>query len=275
MASLGAALHWMRREVEATRAAPTTAPVGIRLVFVPGHGSPESGTFDDLMGMLGVSDTGGLDVLQLDHRDLVASASHPDAARRSTVDDLADGLGVMLRALGRGGEQIYLVGHSKGAAAIAELLARWDRDPERAVPEVVGAALLDPPMSGGLLGLAQGAGRHLHHAIPHDGGYSPHRCSLRGCRDTRDHLGTAAGVEVIVFRNPDALVTNFTDAPDGLRVYDISQPGSEPRVDPSSIGAAHSYPLRSQAVAACIADELRRRGSCRWPIRRWLAGEGP
>jgi len=274
-ASVAALAQWTRRKAEHYGSMPATAPQGIRIVFVPGHGSEATGTFDDLMDRLGVANEGDLDVVEFDYRTVYPADSHADASRHVSIDDLADGLAAMLTAMALApGGPIYLVGHSKGAVAISELLARWDRRPALAVDAVAGAALLDPPISGGLLGAGQSFGSYFLPAIPNDGGYSPHHCDgLFDCRDTRHHLGDKSGVEVTVFRNPDALVTNFTDDPLGLRVLDVRDPRAESSLSISAIGTAHSFPLHSAAVAACIADEMRAPGSCNWPIRRWLAGE--
>ncbi|MEE8330474.1 MAG: hypothetical protein V3R84_01755, partial [Acidimicrobiia bacterium] len=248
---------------------------GVRILFVPGFGSQATGTFDELMDRLGIVNDGDLDVVEFDHRMVYQADSHVSASKHVSVDDLADGLGSMLTAMAMApGGPIYLVGHSKGAVAIAELLARWDRRPGLAVGTVAGAALLDPPISSGLLGAGQSFGSYFLPAVPNDGGYSPHQCDgLFDCHDTRRHLGQEAGVEVTVFRNPDAMVTNFTDNPPGLRVLDVRDPGVEMSLSIGAIGDAHSFPLHSVAVAACIADEMRTPGACNWPIRRWLAGE--
>jgi hypothetical protein len=111
--------------------------------------------------------------------------------------------------------------------------------------------------------------------IPNDGGYGPRHCDLGifDCHDTRAHLGEAAGVEVVVFRNPGGKITNFRDDPPGLRVYDVGDPAAQGGFTPRLVSTAHSFPLHSVAVAGCIADEMRTPGSCNWPIRRWLAGE--
>lgn len=274
-ASVVGLAQWARRKTDYYRDLPTTAPDGVRILFVPGFGSEATGTFDEMMDQLGVINDGDLDVVEFDHRMVYQADSHESASKKVSVDDLADGLAAMLTAMAMApGGPIYLVGHSKGAVAIAELLARWDRRPGLTVDAVAGAALLDPPMSSGLLGAGQSFGSYFLPAVPNDGGYAPHQCEgLFDCHDTRRHLGKAAGVEVTVFRNPDALVTNFTDNPPGLRVLDVRDPEVERSLGIGAIGDAHSFPLQSAAVAACIADEMRTPGLCNWPIRKWLAGE--
>jgi hypothetical protein len=275
-ASVVALAQWTRRKTDYYRAAPTTAPEHIRIVFVPGHGSPATGTFDQLMERLEVRNDGDLDVTEVDLRDVEPWESHRQAAQKATSAEMADGLASILRTMSRvPGGPIYLVGHSKGAAAIAALLARWDGHPALAVDEVYGAALLDPPISGGWHGRLQSLGRGPAAWLPNDGGYTPRHCDLGlvGCGDSRAHLGEAAGVEVVVFRNPEAAVANFDDDPAGLRVYEVRDPDAAAGSIVDRISAAHGFPLQSVAVAACIADEMRAPGSCSWPIRRWLAGE--
>ena len=107
-----------------------------------------------------------------------------------------------------------------------------------------------------------------------NGKFDPIRCGWLSCRDVRVDLGDASGVEVIAIRNPDALVTNFTDEPDGLRVYDIDDGGSHPLDrpwDPAAVLArieqAHGSVLHSDVVAECISAEASLPGSCVWPSR--------
>jgi hypothetical protein len=274
--SAAALAQWTRRKTDYYRRVPATAPADIRIVFVPGHGSAAAGTFDELMNRLGVRNDGDLDVTEVDLRDVEPRESHRRAAQKATAEEMADGLAAILRTMSRvPGGPIYLVGHSKGAAAIAELLARWDSYPALAVAGVYGAALLDPPISGGWHGRLQSLARGPAAGLPNDGGYRPRHCasSILDCRDSRAHLGEAAGIEVVVFRNPDAAVANFDDEPAGLRVYDVRDPDAARGSLVDRLGAAHTFPLQSVAVAACIADEMRAPGSCSWPIRRWLAGE--
>jgi hypothetical protein len=272
-ASVAAAAQWVRRRVGEEMLRPVTAPGEMRVLFVSGHGSDATGTFDEMMRLLDIEDVGDLGVVQFDYRDVEPWDSHRKASQKAESSEIADGIATWLRAMSRASDEpIYLIGHSKGAVAIAELLARWDLRPEQAVPQVVGAALLDPPMAAGDHGLLQSLARGPLSPLPNDGGYRPHHCraGLFDCHDTREHLGSSGGVEVMVFRNPGSAIANFGDDPLGLRVYEISDPDGG-GWGPGAIVAAHGYPLRSPAVAACIADEMRRAGSCVWPIR--ISGE--
>jgi hypothetical protein len=153
---------------------------------------------------------------------------------------------------------------------------------------VEGAALLEAPIAKGLQGVVQSVGRHVGF-IPDDGGYDPIKCTLGGlvCRDTREHLGRAAGVSVTVVRNPKAGITTFGDHPEGLRVYNASDEGpdfwetglSSPWNLPSRISEAHESVLRSGAVAECIVAEIEEPGTCDLPVfgrqPGWLIGDVP
>lgn len=224
--------------------------------------------FSDLAGRIGV-DTD--DVRVFDYRWAHPAADRIDASRWAPTDDAADALGAYLAAQGEHHRRIYVVGHSKGGAVIAELVARWDENPSLAPPAVTGAALLDPPIAAGFLGQLQSFGR-LIGDVPDDGNYDPIKCSWLRCTDTRVDLGHNAGVEVIAIRNPDAEVTNFRDNPEGLRVFDLIDDGRSPaaRWLPdifgflARVGEAHSSVLHHDAVAECIAAEAKLSGSCRW-----------
>lgn len=236
-------------------------------VYVPGHGGGFRG-FDDLAKRIGVH---GDDVRVFDYRWAWPSKDPIEAAQRATADDAADALGAYLAALGADGRPIYLVGHSKGGAVITEVVGRWDQHPEVAVESVVGAAILDPPISSGPLGLLQSLG-WFHGSTADDGLFEPIRCGWTGCRDIRDNLGRDAGVEVVIIRNPDASFTNFHGRPDGVRVYDLDDGGGGmlgrfPNIFGmwSRMGEAHNSVMHSDTVAACIAAEVKQVGSCRWP----------
>ncbi len=247
---------------------PPPFPPDVLVVFVPGFGSAPTGTFDDLIGGIGVPAD---QVREFDWRWVVAGAGHEAASRRGEIDNAADVLEAYLAGLSADDRGIYLIGHSKGGATIAELMARWDADPERAITGVYGAALLDPPLSGGLLGELQRVGKWLPF-LPNNGGYDPHECGWLTCRDTRRNLGREAGVDVLVIRNQDAVVTSFGDEPAGLRIYDLDDDG-----EPSAlrrvvtrgsvlgrISSAHDSPLHHPEVAACLRNELHAVGTCRW-----------
>ena len=236
-------------------------------VYVPGHGGDPRG-FDDLAKRIGVD---GDDLRVFDYRWAWPSNDPIEASRRATADDAADALGAYLAALGADGRPIYLVGHSKGGAVITEVVGRWDEHPTVAVDAVMGAAILDPPISSGPLGLLQSVG-WLHGGTADDGLFDPIRCGWTGCRDIRDGLGRDSGVEVVIVRNPDAGFTNFRGRPDGVRVYDLDDGGGSmlgrfPNIFGmwSRMGEAHNSVLHSDVVAACIAAEVKQVGSCRWP----------
>jgi hypothetical protein len=236
-------------------------------VYVPGHGGDPRG-FDDLAGRIGVD---GDDLRVFDYRWAWPSNDPVESSRRATADDAADALGAYLAALGADGRPIYLVGHSKGGAVITEVVARWDQHPTIGVDAVVGATILDPPISSGPLGLLQSLG-WFHGDTADDGLFDPMRCGWTGCRDIRDGLGQKSGVEIVIVRNPDAGFTNFRDRPDGVRVYDLDDGGGGmlgrfPNIFGmwNRMGEAHNSVLHNDTVAACIAAEARNVGSCTWP----------
>lgn len=245
---------------------PLYANPALTFVFVSGHGSEATGTFEELQELMQV-DTANVAAFNWEW---TAVASHVEATKQTEVDEAAHALEAFIGGLARHGGPIYLVGHSKGAVTITQMLAWWDAYPSRVQPSVVGAALLDPPISGGPLGILQTLGHHL--GLASDGKFTPTQCLAGECRDRREHLGVASGVSVFVVRNPDAVVTNFHDNPDGLRVFDLDDGGRSatdrilgldnplPRVS-----EAHSSPLAARVVADCIVAESWRLGSCRWP----------
>ncbi len=258
---------------------------GPLFVYVPGHGGDPDG-FDDLAGRIGV-DPG--DVRVFDYRWAWASSDPVEASRWAPTGDAADALGAYLAALGSDGRAIYLVGHSKGGAVITEVVGRWDAHPEIGVDAVIGAAILDPPIASGPLGLLQSIG-WLHGDTADDGLFDPVRCGWTGCVDIRDGLGERSGVEVVIVRNPDAGFTNFWGRPDDVRIYDLDDGGGSmfarfPDVLGmwQRMGEAHNSVLHNDTVADCIASEARAGGSCDWPspapIRalwgRGTSGAGP
>lgn len=136
---------------------------------------------------------------------------------------------------------------------------------------MVGAAILDPPIAAGPLGLLQSIG-WLHGDTADDGLFDPVRCGWTGCRDIRDGLGERSGVEVVVVRNPDAGFTNFWGRPDDLRIYDLDDGGGSmfgrfPDLVGmwQRMGEAHNSVLHNDTVADCIASEAQVVGSCHWP----------
>lgn len=261
-AVLGASVLVRRRRVDGSMVSED--PV---FVYVPGHGGDPAG-FDDLAERIGVDPR---DVRVFDYRWAWHTEDMIEASRRATTDDAADALGAYLAALDSNDRSIYLVGHSKGGAVITEVVSRWDAVPEIGVDAVIGATILDPPISSGPLGLLQSLG-WLHGETADDGLFSPVRCGWTGCRDVRNRLGERSGVEVVIVRNPDAGFTNFRGRPDRVRVYDLDdQGGSMLKRFPNLVGMwqrmgeAHNSVLHSDTVADCIAAEARSAGSCRWP----------
>jgi len=186
-------------------------------VYVPGHGGDIDG-FSDLAERIGIAPG---DVRVFDYRWAWPSSDQVEASRRAPTGDAADALGAYLAALGDEGRPIYLVGHSKGGAVITEVVGRWDEHPEMSVHAVSGAAILDPPIASGPLGLLQSVG-WFHSGTADDGLFDPIHCGWGGCRDVRDGLGERSGVEIVIVRNPDARFTNFWGRPDDVRVYDLN-----------------------------------------------------
>jgi hypothetical protein len=255
------------------------------VVFVAGHGngSPE-GLFSHLVALMGLDPD---QARYYDYRWADGGRDHQKASEYASIDEAADALDGYLAGLADQGRPIYLVGFSKGGTSIAELVARWDRQDPGAAHGVVGAALLDPPMATGIHGWLQSAGTAFG-PIPDDGGYNPIQCDFGDCVDTRRHLGEAAGVEVMVMRNPQAAITNFADVPEGLRVYEASDGGdgfletlfTHPWDLVSRATDAHLAVLDDQRVAECIASEIAGSGYCPLPVPGQhppaaLIGQGP
>jgi hypothetical protein len=239
------------------------------VVFVSGHGNASGpGLFAHLVALMGIDPSR---CRYFDYRWADGGTDNKRASEHASIDETAGALDGYLEGLAALGRPIYLVGFSKGGAGIAELVARWDRG--QPVPEgVEGAALLDPPIASGLQGWVQSLGTALG-PLPDDGGYNPVKCSWQGCVDTRQHLGEASGVEVMVVRNPQAGITNFGDLPEGLRVYDASDGGpgfvetlvTRPWELPSRVSEAHMAVLGDPRVAQCINVELAHSGTCPLP----------
>jgi hypothetical protein len=256
------------------------------VVFVAGHGNGSArATFADLVDKMGIDPS---DARFFDYRWATGQADATSASQDAPIDDVVDALTGFLAGVAAEGRPVYVVGFSKGGAAIADMLADWDEAPQAAVAGVTGAALLEPPISNGLHGKIQSLGRFVGF-IPDDGGYDPVRCTWGGllCRDTRENLGKAAGVDVAVIRNPKAGITTFGDHPKGLAVYSASDEGPDfwdvvlgkPWEAPGRAGRAHESVLHSQDVADCITSEMETPGSCGLPVSGrqpgWLIGEIP
>ena len=262
------------------RSRPTTDlfPTDVAVVFVGGWGS-ESGTgFNQITTHLGIPPG---QAVYFDYESVGGTNS-------SSSQEIAGALDALVRSQDNPqlrGRQVYLVGFSKGGAAIAELVAAWDVKPNSRPYQVMGAALLDPPIADGLLGDLQSAGKRF--GLPNDGGFdpvvcSPHQssaCSL--CTDKRDHLGRKSGTDVVVFRSPDTLnISNFSDRPPGLEVVTIDDPGPSPveealgplpvigvRYPPVAVGGAvlrggarvieaHGYVAKAPEVWKRIGQEI-------------------
>jgi hypothetical protein len=262
------------------RQGPTAAamPDDVLVVFVSGHASESPRTFAPMVRMLGLRPD---QVRYFDWRLADIRAGERDASDQGSVHEAVAALRAQLEYMSDEGRSIYLVGHSKGGATLAELIADWDDHPQLVPPGIVGAALLDPPLASGWQDVAQSAAYHarrvpafisplVHLAgrmFPDDGGYSPHGRSYQVWEDRRAHLGERAGIETMVIRNPDSWLTSFADDPDGLRVYDLEDGGHHPLryLDPiRRLTEAHNSVLVAPGVAACIGAELRRVGSCSW-----------
>ena len=247
-----------------------SAPPGLQVVFVPGHGDAHaSRVFHEMVAMLGLDPA---DVHYFDYRWVVPLDDHSWAARLAPADLTALTLNDFLTEVSARGESIYVVAFSKGGAAMSELVARWDQGLEGPTDAVIGAALLDPPIAHGLSGWLQSVGRVISE-IPNDGGYDPMQClSMRfECVDTRVDLGGPSGVEIIVIQNPKAGVTNLgTARPEGLPVVDAADDGPGPLAAlltlgifaPARIARAHRSVRRSPGVAACINAEMWSPGAC-------------
>lgn len=258
LASVAASVADARVRREELLASMPKAPGDVIVVLVGGYGSGYGAEFQHLIAALGLGDS---QVAHFDYRWPSAQVSHVHATEAAAIAGVAGSLEAFIAGLSRAGSPIYLIGFSKGGAAVAHLVADWDANGGRAADRVVGAALLDPPLADGAGGLVQSLGS-LVPLLPNDGGYAPIRCE-GGCRDTRAHLGEASGVAVTVFRNPDASVANFTGSPPGMRVFDIDDGRPPPaRHDLAGISSAHRFALVSAAVASCIGTEMAEPGSC-------------
>lgn len=257
-----------------------SAGLGLRpsdpvFVFVPGHGQPHgSQAFDELIGLMGLADDS---VQHFDYRWIEGSPSHTQASEDVRVEDAASALNAYIAGVTSQGRDVYLVGFSKGGSTVAELLADWDDGRWGPTDAVVGAALLDPPIAAGAHGWLQSVGRRIG-PVPDDGGYDPVQCRFLTlwCDDRRAHLGEAAGVDVVVIRNPRAAITSFGDVPPGLRVHDAADDGPGPLGQlfrnpfglPGRVVEAHESVLSDPRVAACLMGEVRRSGTCDLPLRR-------
>jgi len=237
------------------------------VVVVHGDGgSPDS--FDYLMTTMGVPPDR---VVAFDYSDVDGGTSSTQSSHSVPTAAAADHLDALLRELSQENANIYTVHHSRGGAVGAELIADLDDGTRPPIDGYRGAALLDPAIASGPHGWLQSiGGLGVLGFLPDDGGFNPVRCDEDGCRDVRAHLGEAAGIEVVAIRNTDAVLPNFFDRPEGLRVFDLEDflPSAAlllsfgPLAALARVAQAHNSVLKSSAVAACLQAEIEEPGSC-------------
>lgn len=237
------------------------------IVLVHGHG----GSAEDFSELIRGLDVPADRVVSFDYGTAMAGADSTEASRMVSAADAAVELDALLRDLAEENANIYTIHHSKGGAVGVEVIAALDDGTRPMIDGYRGAALLDPAIGSGFVGSLQSLGEELDF-VPDNGDFDPIRCDAAGCRDIREHLGEASGVEVIAIKNPDALVTNFTDQPEGLRTYDLVDDGLpsawlyawHPTEFAARVREAHGSVLHSDAVTSCVNDEIERPGSCIW-----------
>lgn len=252
-------------------------------VLVHGNGGSHE-DFDSILTRLGVSDDR---VAAFDYSVVASGATSTEASRTVSTERAALSLDTLIRDMSLKYSRIYSLHHSRGGAVGVAMIGNLDDASEPPIDGYVGAALLDPAIASGALGSLQRAGR-FSPWIPDNGGFETERCTDGECRDVREHLGKASGVEVIAIRNLDAEVTNFTDNPEGLRVYNLEHDGGiaarfmlplSPYLAYKRVWAAHTSVLEHEAVADCIKAEVAELGSCVWNDTRrtrpvWSGGGG-
>lgn len=237
------------------------------VVVVHGDGgSPES--FEYLTTAMGIPSER---VVAFDYSAVDGGESSTDSSHTVSTADAADHLDATLRELSRDNENIYTLHHSRGGAVGAELVADLDEGSRPPIDGYRGAALLDPAIAAGPHGWLQSLGGSWPFGMaPDDGGFDPVRCTEDGCRDVRAHLGESSGVEVVAFRNTDAVLPSFWDNPDGLRVFEVHDPlpsaalfmAVNPVVALLRLSQAHTSVLKSAHVAECVRAEIEEPGSC-------------
>ena len=242
------------------------------LVLVHGNGG-SAASFDPLLDQLSVE---SFNVVAFDWRTIAHAATSTEASKVASTEAAAFELDKLLRELSRDHANIYTIHHSKGGAVGVAMIAALDDGTRQEIDGYRGAALLDPAIAAGRLGALQRLGTFSTH-LPDNGGFDPVSCSSDGCRDIRDHLGEASGVEVIAIRNPDAVVSSFRDRPDGLRVFDLVDDGKPsalwfsgfPLLFALRVSEAHGSVLKHWSVADCISAEVGTAGSCVWKGDAW------
>jgi hypothetical protein len=246
-------------------------------VLVHGHGGSE-GDFSQILDKLGVSADR---VVAFDYRTAAVGETSTEASRTAEVGVAAAELDRLIRGLSAQHSNIYALHHSKGGAVGVEMIASIDDGQRPPIDGYRGAALLDPAIGSGNLGSLQRLGG-VFARIPDNGGFNVFRCVDGSCRDAREHLGVAAGIGVVAIRNPDAVITNFTDRPQGLRTFDLKYDGkpSALRALPNPFTAfkrifeAHGSVLAHATVVDCIRAEVQTTGSCEWKGARPDRGSG-
>jgi hypothetical protein len=243
-------------------------------LFVLVHGNGGSAEdFDPLLEQLSVET---FSVVAFDWRTASASATSTEASKVASAEAAALELDELVRDLSKDHGNIYTLHHSKGGAAGVAMIAALDDGTRPVIDGYRGAALLDPAIAGGRLGAVQRFGSFSTH-IPDNGGFDPIGCTSDGCRDRREHLGVSSGVEVVVIRNPDAVVTSFWDRPEGLRVFDLVDDGkpsalwfwNNPLIFAGRVSDAHRSVLEHWTVADCISAEVANPGGCAWKGDAW------
>ncbi|MDA2978432.1 MAG: hypothetical protein O3B42_01525 [Actinomycetota bacterium] len=239
------------------------------LVLVHGDGGSAE-DFDYLIDEMNVDPTR---IVSFDYSDVSGVGSSTSSSRTVSTASAADALDALLRDLAEQNSNIYSIHHSRGGAVGVEMIANIDEGSRPPIDGYRGASLLDPAIASGFIGELQSIGGSsipLLDRIPDDGGFNPIRCGLDGCRDVREHLGHNAGVEVVAIKNPDAVVTNFEGAPEGLRTFELvdNKPSAlwyflvNPIFGAMRSSEAHGSVLADEHVAACIAAEIDEPGSC-------------
>ena len=207
-----------------------------------------------------------------DYRWADGGADHTQASQEATVDDLADALGGYAGRAGRPGPAHLPGGVQQGRGRDRRTGGPVGRRPARRGAGA-GAALLDPPMASGVLRLPGERGHRVGPSSPTTAATSPSAVASGDCTDSRDHLGAASGVQVMVVRNPKSGVARFSDIPEGLRVYEAADDGpglfetlfTRPWTIASRISAAHNSLLHDPRVADCIVAEMGQTGACPLP----------
>lgn len=237
-------------------------------VVVHGNGG-SANDFAYLLDRLGIA---GHRVTSFDYLDVAGGSSSTEASRTASTERAAESLDQLIRELSGDHSNIYSIHHSRGGAVGVSMIGALDDGSRPPIDGYVGAALLDPAIAGGWLGHLQRLGG-LSTLLPDNGGFTTERCTDGTCRDVRENLGDASGVEVIAIRNLDAEVTNFRDRPEGLRVYDLVHDGGgparyllplSPLLSLNRIWDAHASVLEHESVVDCIKAEVTEQGSCVW-----------